>query len=268
MGWTEQKIAKYYKEGRGSGELSSYKPWLTVQDVPSRGRSHRPKGWKTNRIHQLLSDLEYNYFCLLEWADDVVDIREQFPLNREITLNIAESKGIKHSVDPQTRTPIVMTTDFFLTVKRNNELVYHARTVKQSNELDSERIIEKFEIERAYWEEQGVDWGIVTEKELNLEVINNIKWFHKSYFDSDSIDQVMINQLLHALSKQGLRIIKVLTDFDEIYHLEKGTSLSLLKWMLANKIIKVDIRKEFDLKDETGVLLIPDENVFEKRWAT
>ena len=33
-GWTEKKIARYYKEGRGSGELGQYKPWLTIQDVP------------------------------------------------------------------------------------------------------------------------------------------------------------------------------------------------------------------------------------------
>lgn len=80
--WTEDKIARYYKEGRGSGELAHYKPWLTVQNVPSSGRAHRVKGWKTSRVHQLLFDLERNYFYLLEWANDVI---EQFPLDREIT---------------------------------------------------------------------------------------------------------------------------------------------------------------------------------------
>lgn len=266
-GWTEKKIAKYYKEGRGSGELSGYKPWLTVQDVQSRGRSHRPKGWKTSRIHQLLSDLEFNYFCLLEWAEDVADIREQFPLNREITLNIAESKNINHSVDPQTQTPIVMTTDFLITVRRKSELFYLARTVKHTDEL-SERQIEKFEIERAYWEDQGINWGIVTEKELNSMAIDNIKWLHKSYFEKDSSDQEMINQLLYYLSKQGQTIIKVLSEFDENYKLEQGASLSLFKWLVANKIIKIDIHKKFDLKHETSALLISDINLSEKRWGT
>lgn len=37
-GWTEAKISRYLKEGRGQGELALYKPWLTVQDVPSMGR--------------------------------------------------------------------------------------------------------------------------------------------------------------------------------------------------------------------------------------
>ena len=38
--WTEAKISRYIKEGRGQGELASYKPWLTIQDVPPHGRVH------------------------------------------------------------------------------------------------------------------------------------------------------------------------------------------------------------------------------------
>ncbi|MFX3618562.1 MAG: hypothetical protein ACE3JK_13695 [Sporolactobacillus sp.] len=29
--WAEDKIERYYAEGRGSGELTDYKPWLTIQ---------------------------------------------------------------------------------------------------------------------------------------------------------------------------------------------------------------------------------------------
>lgn len=267
-GWTEQKIAKYYKQGRGSGELSAYKPWLTIQDVPSKGRSHRPKGWKTNRIHQLLSDLEFYYFCLLEWADNVIDIREQFPLNRELTLNIAETKGIKHPTDPKTNTPIVMTTDFFITVRKKDELRYLVRTIKYENELNSERQIEKFEIERAYWEDQGVSWGIVTEKEIPVTVVDNIKWVHKSYFDEDANDKEINNQLLYALSRQEGSIISALNEFDEEYKLEKGTALSIFKWMLARKIIKINIKDKIDLKNEMSYLQIPKVKVSDERWAT
>ncbi|WP_339060576.1 TnsA endonuclease N-terminal domain-containing protein [Tepidibacillus marianensis] len=266
-GWTEQKIAKYYKEGRGAGELTSYKPWLTVQDVPSRGRSHRPKGWKTSRIHQLLSDLEFNYFCILEWADDVVDIREQFPLNREVTLNIADTKAIKHPVDIKTKTPIVMTTDFLVTVRREDKLLNMARTVKYAEELNSERQIEKFEIERAYWEEQGINWGIVTEKELHATTVENIKWFRKSFFEETEQEEI-INNLLYTLSEEDKTILKVLTEFDINYKLEKGSALSMFKWMLAKKIIKIDIKEEIDLKNSTSHLQIPEIKISKERWAT
>ena len=35
-----RKYDKWFKEGRGQGQKESYKPWLTVFDVPSEGRSH------------------------------------------------------------------------------------------------------------------------------------------------------------------------------------------------------------------------------------
>lgn len=60
--WTEKKIEKYIKEGRGSGEVSNYKPWLTIQNVPSHGNNTRSLGWKTNRRHEFLSNLERDYF--------------------------------------------------------------------------------------------------------------------------------------------------------------------------------------------------------------
>ena len=43
-------IARRLKEGRGQGSEKSYKPWLTVRDVPSRGLSVRIKGRKTGRV--------------------------------------------------------------------------------------------------------------------------------------------------------------------------------------------------------------------------
>lgn len=56
-----------------------------------------------------------------------------------------------------------MTTDFLMTVRQDNEIKYLARTIKPSGELYDERVIKKFEIEREYWLDHGVDWGIVTD---------------------------------------------------------------------------------------------------------
>ena len=49
--WTMAKYRRFLNENRGMGELASYKPWLCIQDFPSKGRVSRIKGWKTNRIH-------------------------------------------------------------------------------------------------------------------------------------------------------------------------------------------------------------------------
>ncbi|GGH79626.1 hypothetical protein JOD43_001737 [Pullulanibacillus pueri] len=64
-----------------------------------------------------MSDLERNYFYLSEYPDFVVGIREQFPLlPLEETIVTADELGIKHPTDPKTSEPIVMTTDFLLTI--------------------------------------------------------------------------------------------------------------------------------------------------------
>lgn len=61
----EALIARYLKEGRGTGLGADYKPWLRISDVPSLGRSHRLRGIKTGRVHHFLSDIEVNLFYLL-----------------------------------------------------------------------------------------------------------------------------------------------------------------------------------------------------------
>ena len=172
--WTEVKIEKYLREGRGEGEGDNYKPWLTIQDVPSLGLVTRLKGWKTNRIHHFLSNLEKSFFYLWEWDEDILDIREQYPLYRIDTLKIAEQKNIRHPSDPKNQVPIVMTTDFLLTIKFGNEQKLFARAVKPSNELEKKRTIEKLELEREYWTQKGIDWAIVTEKEIPQELVRNI----------------------------------------------------------------------------------------------
>ena len=116
--WSESVYRKRLKEGRGQGELSSYKPWITIHDLASQGYSTRIFSHKTNRIHHLLSHNELYYFCLLEWSEHVRDIREQFPMRLTETLEIAANAGIKHPWDNRSRFPYVMTTDFLITTDK------------------------------------------------------------------------------------------------------------------------------------------------------
>ena len=75
-----QQQQKWIKDGRGDGELSSYKPWLTVRDLSSLDRSHQVYDHKTKRTHHLLSNLELAIFLILEWNLLIQEMQEQFPL--------------------------------------------------------------------------------------------------------------------------------------------------------------------------------------------
>src|SRR5581483_9400735 len=152
----EEIIQKLIREGRGQNELDAYLPWLNVRDVPSRERSSRHKGWKTGRVHHFFSKLEKKYHNTLEWSKIVTDIREQYPLlPLEETIDIAKQCGFEHPAipskqDPKKIEPIVMTTDFFITLMIDGNKVERARTVKYADDLQSPRVLEKLEIERRY----------------------------------------------------------------------------------------------------------------------
>lgn len=112
--WTEEKYKRFIKEGRGQGEGTDYKPWLTIQDFPSMGRATRIFGWKTQRIHHLFSDLQLRYFYLLEWEDSVIDIREHYPLlDLQESINKKSNLNIGKFIDRKTRVPYVLSTTFY-----------------------------------------------------------------------------------------------------------------------------------------------------------
>jgi hypothetical protein len=91
---TEAENKRWVKAGQGSGP--DYRPWLTIRDVPSQGRSHRIFVHLTQRTHHLLSDLELATFFFLQWRQITTDIREQFPPDRELTREICNRLGVEH----------------------------------------------------------------------------------------------------------------------------------------------------------------------------
>lgn len=264
---------KWIKEGRGTGIGSEYKPWLKIQDVSSLGRSTRLKGIKTNRQHEFLSDLERNYFYLTEYSDFVVDIREQLPLfPLEETIVIADELGLKHPTDPKTNEPVVMTTDFLLTVDKGNGLVELARTIKMKDELLKQRVIEKFEIERVYWERRQIDWGIVTELEIPKEMARNISYIH-DYYDIQQYDAFQnMNQqhiedlamaLLQSVLSESKSIREVTNVFDKETHMPLGSGMTLFYHLLAQKIIQVDMLEPLNV-EQIVVIKSIDESKLKK----
>ncbi|MDA2638693.1 TnsA endonuclease N-terminal domain-containing protein [Bacillus cereus] len=267
------EIEKWIKEGRGSGIGTNYKPWLKIQDVSSLGRSTRLKGIKTSRQHEFLSDLERNYFYLTEHSDFVADIREQFPLlPLEETIVIADELGIKHPTNPKTGEPIVMTTDFLLTVDKGQGMFEVARTVKMKDELLKERVLEKFEIEREYWQRRDIDWGIVTEEEIHKIMARNISYIH-DYYDIRDYDafQEMSSQLIEDLSLSLMQrllndscSIRIITsEFDTDTHLPFGSGVTLFYHLLAQKIIVIDMLKPLNLEEPIDIKSI-DESKLKK----
>ncbi|CEG25316.1 heteromeric transposase endonuclease subunit TnsA [Bacillus sp. B-jedd] len=247
-GMNEQKYNRWIKEGRGQGEGKEYKPWLTIHDVPSSGVVSREKSWTVGRIHHLLSRLELNYFYVLDWADAVVDIREQYPLlPLDRTIEIAEDLGIPHPRDPETKEYMQITTDFYLKLKNGTKESFCARTVKPSNKI-TKRTVEKFAIEKKYYDEQDVDWKIVTDKNLPKGLIHNIEWIHNAVhleFAPNDLEESMIYELAEPLFYEIIStdrpLARITQEFDRKVGLSIGCGIFIVQHMLATKQWKTDM---------------------------
>jgi len=223
-----------------------YQPFIKVADISSLGRSHRVFGHKTKRTHHLLSDLELAVFLLFEWHSNTEDIQEQFPLDLNVTKQIADSVGIKHpSQKGELKT---MTTDFYVISKDIKSITSQlALQAKYSNDLDDARTIEKLELERRYWEQKDVDFKIITEKDIPRTVTDNIKWLYPSkntyLITIDENDFTFYSEQM--IKNSSLKIIDFCIKIDSAYDYPLGTALSKLKNLIAHGYISFNIRKDY-----------------------
>ena len=233
---SETDIQRHITNGFGSGAGSSYLPWLRVQDLPSRGRSHKIHGVKVDRLHHLFSDLERAYFLVCEFSENVVDIREQYPLlPRESVQAIANSIGVRYPRYPGKKLPYVMTTDFLLTIKNiDGSFKSVARTIKYRGDLEGEkarRTLEKLEVEKLFWIGQHVDWAIVTEEMFSPNLIKNLGLLRK------------FAQLPRALAEPSLHA----------YFLENLASCRPYPWSTAESLRKIAARLFISYQDSRAL---------------
>jgi hypothetical protein len=246
-GITPKKIEEKIKKGHGQGHKREYKTWLRINDVPSKGLSTRGKGWKTQRVHHFLSNLEYALFFVLEWSTHVVDIREQFPLDQQSTIDIANRLEIKHPTDPTTKELTVMTTDFYIDIEEGNLPRQVAIAVKPESKLNGVREIEKLQIERQYWLDRDVEWHIVTECEIPFTVTHIVDWVHTAKDTSESpgltphiIGQIE-SELYDRVSKVNAPLSKIALDLDRDFGLKPSTCLWVVRHLIANRVWQVDM---------------------------
>ena len=266
--WNEDKYNRFIKDGKGQGIGKNYNPWICTQTFPSVGRVSRVLGWKTGRIHHLLSDLQTRYFYMLEWEDNVTDIREHFPLiNPQDTIKEKEDLRFDLFTDKDSGTPYVISTNFLITIKDSNgSNTYLARTVKKDLELEKKNTLERLEIERRYWEAKGIDWGIVTQKEISNTFARNIEWVHPSLysyqergFKQEEI-VYMGSVLLERLIDNSFPIRKVAVDFDKEFNYESGTGLFVFKFLVASKQIDIDMMNPIDINAANPNVHIKQQN--------
>lgn len=251
INWTEKKIKSLEAAGHGHGLGKDYIPWLSVTDVSSLGRSRRVFSHKTGRTHELLSDVEYRLFLVLEWAPEVIDIREQYPLSREMTLTIAQKLGLPHPYYPGTQVPTVMTVDFLATQMVAGVKSLMALNAKRDEEASDEHSMLKLEIQREYFELSEVQHHVIFHSHIPRQKTDNIDWIRSALVKPGEIEPRpgffsgltarMAAELSQSVSDQTTPLSHYCRTFDERYGLEHGIGLRVAQMLMHERVLKVDL---------------------------
>ncbi len=201
----EKKLAM----GLGTGEGAYYRSFITTAEFNSCGTACLIRDWITGRHVHCLSQGEGLWYYVLRWDNGIVDVREQYPLNKMETERIADELGIKHPAH-------VMTTDFLATRADGSHVAY---AVKYDRRLGN-RKLELLAIEKEYWTTvMHYDFEVLFTEDLDRTLAHNIRlvtghYDPESVFDETSrgahliaTKQVSVDMSSHILDRQALQDI-------------------------------------------------------------
>jgi len=249
--WSEDKIERLMKEGRGRGLKENYKPWIYVTSFSSRGNSRRIRSEKTGRVHHLLSEVEFELFLLLEWSQEFTDIREQYPLDRDATQSVAQSLGLRHPSYPGTSVPAVMTVDFLCTTRAGSNSEFVAFNAKRTEEAEDTNSLLKLEIQRATLAQVGIEHHLVYHSDIPKQKVANLNWIRMSSLKDGEIEpcpgyfkelgQSMFAALRTTSKSQTL--INFCNEFDAVQGVDPGTGLRVARHLMQQRLLVPDLAR-------------------------
>ena len=243
---TFESVSRKIYRGHGRGEGLHYIPWISGHEFASRGAFIRLMGRTVPRLYCFMSRLEADAFVIYDCMPDVSDILEQYYLTLEETLEIADELHIRHPWSGKYYNPV--TTDLLI----RKQDVWIARAVKSTRDLENERTLEKLEIERVYFTRRGIDWKIITERELNRNLVQNLHWLW--YGESPEL-ALPDHQLLCEAESMFFRLYnedilpfpRMVDQVESLFSLSPGVGICVFKSLIRRGIIQIDLEKPLNM---------------------
>lgn len=201
------------RERRGTGKGPDYKSWIQNRELNSNGVECALVDWKHGRAIQLLSNGEKMSYLILRWDDNVVDIREQFPLNIDDTNRIADELGIRRASQGRYH----MTTDLLVEYADGTLRAFSVKTNRKEL-TDNKRNKELALIEFTYWKQQGVSWQFIESDNLNRVRAMNIEnvvayWDKKDVLNEfDYIKYLIAHKMVIVNMEEPIRYKDVINE--------------------------------------------------------
>lgn len=247
---SEEGIALRLKEGRGQGDGPNYKPWQDARKFASKGYRTITFSSTIGRPIHLFSILEWRVFVQLEADDRIISLKEQYPLDRELTRYFAALLGVRHPNAWNTDT--VMTTDFLVTERTVHGVRTRGIAVKKIADLGRRRVVEKLEIARACHEHLGHQFTIMTEGDLDLTLVNNLIFFRAMLRPGavSDLPRALIKAADAMMRPQAYRKPwgQMCAEADVALHRRPGTAARIARFLVASGQWAVDLTQPFNVR--------------------
>lgn len=211
-------------------EGADFSPFVRAETFASRGMARRVYLHKSGRVHHLLSEGEYRAFLKFAFDEDVIDIREQYPLPVTATIQAANELGIVHPCTTKGRVALVMTIDFMLTMKGGANVAYD---YKPSDALRNPRTLAKYEIVRKACQGLEIEHRLITEESLPIEECRNLERLldgqplpGEQQYQMPWDDEVLAR--LSKVSKSDQILWEVCQEIDSSLGIEAGAAIKSL----------------------------------------
>lgn len=244
--WTDKDIARRFQNGFGHGTREAYMPWRYVTEFSSIGTSTRVPSLLFDRAIQTFSYLERNMYQFLEFEGGVLDYREQFPLDRRVTLAAAKRLKVRHPRYEKSRQPIVMNVDALVTREGGQMEIWDA---KPKARLAGARVQNKLLLHKAYCDHHGISYHLFTEDSVPKAKLRNIDRIRAALprtgelltpIDLFSRHMPIVKQaIVQRYSRKTIE--KFCLEYDRAHSLPMGSALRLVWVLLWTKQLLVDL---------------------------
>lgn len=251
--FSEKRIAQRIRAGHGRGTGRSYRGWFTIRDFSTKGIATRFASLELDRVLLFLSNIELNSY-LVASRQGFVDFWEQFPMEREETVDIARSLGVRHPVYFGSSRPVVMTLDGVASfVRPTGEAFREVLDCKPRFRLNHPRTLEKLAIHEEYARRRGWSYRRFTEHSTPPVVTQNLTWFRMGQVwpgDPEAVsDGLELWSLrLHRSMERDqdgplwrLTVREYCQKFDEDNLLPSGCSQRCLQLLLLHRLLDFDL---------------------------
>lgn len=258
--------------GCGHGARETYRPWLRVQEFSSYGNATRVPSLMFRRCIHTMSYIERYLYIFFEYAGnrrptdnfepDVMravegklkiegrlwDWRDQLPIQRAVTVALAEAKRIRHSRYPGTGVPMVMSIDAFAIFEGGSGIFLDGKTTAK---MERKRVKDKLRLHAAYADYVGLPHYTFTEKSVPRQKLKNIDLIRSAMpkrgeiVEPGDLFSHHLQVIKHDIvQRRRISIAEFCKHYDQTHGFPIGTALRLAYCLVWNRHLRIDMEAE------------------------